>query len=97
MTLSCDPNRSGARIFVMGVKPKLPHQHGAGGADAANADSAVIEDTTSSVENEPFLAKHGHGHHGHKQKKGKSEKKQMGFQLTDICASQAGECTTTMN
>jgi len=101
MTLSCDPNRAGARIFVMAVKPKLPHQHGAGGADA-NVDTGVIEDTTSSVENEPFLAKHGHhGHnHGHKNKKGKgknSEKKQMGFQLTDVCASQGGECTTTLN
>jgi len=93
MTLSCDPNRTGARIFVMAVKTKLPHQHGA--ADAGNADGGVIEDTTSSVEDEPFLAKHGH--HGHKQKKGKSEKKQMGFQLTDICASQGGECTTTLN
>eukprot|EP00493_Phyllostaurus_siculus_P003098 UN03112 len=74
MTLSCDPNRAGARIFVMAVKPKLPHQHGAGGADA-NVDTGVIEDTTSSVENEPFLAKHGHhGHnHGHKNKKGKGK------------------------
>lgn len=92
MTLSCDANREGARIFVMAVKPKLPRNHGAG-AGASNTDNAVIEDTTTSVENEPFLAKHGHG----KNKHNKKGKKKMGFQLTDICASQGGECTTTLN
>jgi len=95
LTLSCDPARSGTRIFVLNVTPKVQKRPAAD--PAAGADSGVdpvIEDTTSSVENEPFLAKHGHHNHG-----GKGNKKQgkhLGWQLTDICATQTGDCTTTL-
>lgn len=87
MTLSCDPTRTGARIFVLSVKST------AQGASQGSDSGAVIEDTTSSVENEPFLAKHG----GHRHKHGhKKEGKQWGGQLTDVCATQTGDCTTTL-
>jgi len=93
MTLSCDPDRSssGTRIFVLNVTPKVQKR------PAAGADSGVdpvIEDTTSSVANEPFLAKHGHGKNG--AKGNKKQGKHLGWQLTDICATQTGDCTTTL-
>jgi len=99
MTLSCDPARSGSRIFVMNVSPKIPKNPA--NAPVAGPDSGVdnvIEDTTSSVEDEPFLAKRG-GHRGHHKghgKHGKKGGKQLGAQLTDICATQTGDCITTL-
>jgi len=97
MTLSCDPTRSGTgtRIFVLNVTPKIQKRPAA--APAAGADSGVdpvIEDTTSSVANEPFLAKHGHHKNG--AKGNKKQGKHLGWQLTDICATQTGNCTTTL-
>lgn len=89
LTLSCDPNRTGARIFVLAVKPKIKHQKPTNGDPGTDP---VIEDPNSTVETEPFLAKRGHHGHERKHKKGK----QLGWQLTDICAGQP-ECKTTLN
>jgi len=96
ITLSCDSNREGARIFVMAVKPKTKHVHN---QPDAGANDPVIEDNTNSVENEPFLARRGggHGHHKHGGKHKQGSKKEMGWQLTDVCSNQGGECTTTLN
>jgi len=97
ITLSCDENRTGARIFVMAVKPKgnaHKHQPTDSGADP------VIENTQEeSVENEPFLSKHKHGN---KQGKPGKKAKQLGWQLTDVCNSQVaetqvGDCTVVLN
>jgi len=95
LKLECDPLRTGARIFVMAVKPK-------GNKHRQQTDSVVdpvIADPQESVENEPFLSKH----HGHHNKQGKKEAKQLGWQLTDVCNAQAAEnndgssCTVVLN
>lgn len=99
MILSCDPARSGTRIFVLNVTPKIPKTPAtAPGAGPDSGVDNVIEDTASSVENEPFLAKHGghHGHHKNHKNGHKKEGKHLGWQLTDICATQTGDCTTTL-
>jgi len=89
MTLECDPLRTGARIFVMAVKPKTPkHQN-------QPVDSGVdpeIVNTQETVENEPFLSKKGHGH----KHQGKKQAKQLGWQLTDVCGSQGGACSVVL-
>jgi len=95
MTLSCDPARSATRIFVLNVTPKIQKRPVATAAGADSGVDPVIEDTTSSVENEPFLAKHGHHKHG--AKGNKKQGKHLGWQLTDVCATQSGDCTTTLN
>jgi len=92
ITLTCDENRTGARIFVMAVKPKgnknkNPTDSGVSGADA------VIDNAQESVENEPFLSKHKHKH-GNKQGK---QGKLLGSQLTDVCNAQSGDCTVVLN
>jgi len=97
LKLECDPLRTGARIFVMAVKPKgnkHRHQSTDTGADP------VIADTQESVENEPFLSKHGR----HRNKQGNKEAKQLGWQLTDVCNAQAAtkkgdtsSCTVVLN
>jgi len=95
ITLTCDENRTGARIFVMAVKPKGNKIHN---NPADTGADAVIDNTQESVENEPFLAKHKHGKHGGKQ--GKKAAKQLGWQLTDVCNSQVdhpAECTVVLN
>jgi len=89
ITLTCDENRTGARIFVMAVKPK-------GNKNKNPTDSgvdAVIDNAQESVENEPFLSKHKHKH-GNKQGK---QAKQLGWQLTDVCNAQSGDCTVVLN
>merc|ERR1711953_137184 len=90
LTLSCDADRQGARILVLSIKPK-PAGHNNAGA----GNDPLIEDTTGSIEEEPFLARRG-GHHGHKHNGKKKGGKQLGAALTDVCANQAGECTTTL-
>jgi len=97
MTLSCDPDRNGTgtRIFVLNVTPKIQKRPAAPAAGADSGVDPVIEDTTSSVANEPFLAKHG-GHHKNGAKGNKKQGKHLGWQLTDICATQTGDCTTTL-
>lgn len=89
MTLSCDPERTGARIFVMSVHTKNKHQK----QPADSGTNPIIEDTEQTVEAEPFLAKHGrHKHQGGKHKEGK----QLGWQLTDVCNAQEGDCTVVL-
>jgi len=98
ITLACDPERTGARIFVMAVKPK-GNKHNKPTDSGADP---VIDNPQETVENEPFLAKRGH-HHGHKQgKQGNKQAKQLGWQLTDVCSSKAEEgdgssCTVILN
>jgi hypothetical protein len=92
ITMSCDENRSGARIFVMAVKPK-GNKHKDQPADSGT--DAVIDNAQESVENEPFLARHKHGN---KQgKPGKKAAKKLGWQLTDVCSSEAGVCKVVLN
>jgi len=92
ITMSCDENRSGARIFVMAVKPK-GNKHKNQPADSGT--DAVIDNAQESVENEPFLARHKHGN---KQgKPGKKAAKKLGWQLTDVCSSEAGVCKVVLN
>lgn len=99
MTLGCDQSRSGARIYVLNVKAKIPKPPAVDPNTEPSADAGAgeyFEDEPSSVESEPFLAKHGHhghggGHHGHK-----GQGKQLGHELTDVCAG-LSECTTTLN
>lgn len=99
MTLSCDQSRSGARIYVLNVKAKLPKTPAVDPTTGADTgESGFVEDEPvdgSVVENEPFLSKHGH--HGHKHGHGhKGSGKQLGHELTDVCAG-LSECTTTLN
>lgn len=85
VTLGCDEARSGARIFVLSVAPKTKHQH----QPTDSGVDPVIEDTTGTVEDQPFLSRRGHGKHPHGGGKHKAGK-QLGLQLTDICAEQEG-------
>jgi len=85
ITLECDPLRTGARIFVMAVKPKgNKHHH----QPADSGVDPVIDNTQDTVENEPFLSK-GHGN-------GNKQAKQLGWQLTDACNAQEGDCKVVL-
>lgn len=99
ITLTCDENRTGARIFVMAVKPEgNKHKH----PTETGADT-VIDNSQESVENEPFLSKHQR-RPSRKQGKPGKKAKQLGWQLTDVCNAQAseestpdGQCTVVLN
>lgn len=88
LTLRCDTERTGARIFVLNVHPKKPK----------TPSEPIIEDTGSSVDTEPFLAKRGHGHkHQGRGKEKNKQQKQWGLELTDACSTSGGECKVVLN